>query len=97
MYPLVDVVRQRRLRWLGHVIRMHEGSLVRTVVLKVAQKCLDGRKTENETIFMDVPYHRSVDELLEMANCKKEWSQMCNKICPREHIRQNKKSIKRFD
>ena len=66
-YPLVDVVRQRRLRWLGKVLCMHEGSLVRKVVLKVAQKCLDGKRTTSKAVLIDAPQYRSVNALVKMS------------------------------
>eukprot|EP01050_Picozoa_sp_SAG11_P010810 SAG11_NODE_1105_length_5858_cov_3.050009_4_plen_38_part_00 len=31
---LVDILRSRRLKWLGHVLRMPEERLVRKVVLR---------------------------------------------------------------
>ena len=32
-FDIVSKVRARRLRWLGHILRAHEGYLVRRVVL----------------------------------------------------------------
>ena len=64
-FPLVDKVRQRRLRWLVQVLRKQEGSLVRKMVLTGAHQCLDGKKLINKTILMDTSKHKSVEELVE--------------------------------
>ena len=37
-YPLVLKVRARRLRWLGHILRSHEGHLVRRVLMAQCQQ-----------------------------------------------------------
>ena len=49
---------------------MHEGSLVRTVVLQAAPKSLGGRRTVSRTVLADAPQYRLVDKLAEMTNCK---------------------------
>jgi hypothetical protein len=81
-YPLVVKVRQRRFRWLGHVLRLEEDRLVRTAVLQLVQKCLEGESADG-TILMDAPAHGSVEELLELANDKQLWNGVCNAMCPK--------------
>ena len=66
-YPLVSKSRQRRLRWLGHILRKQERSLVRKMVLEVASQCLNGKQLTSKTILMDTAIHKSVEELVEKA------------------------------
>lgn len=67
IYPLVDKVRQRRLRWLGHTLRLDEGRLVRVAALKLAEQCLSGEKSRKSTVLMDAPPYNTVRELAEYA------------------------------
>ena len=61
-FDLVAKLKARRLRWLGHVLRMPETSLLRRVVLRHGTTDLpDG------TIFDDAPEHASLEELVELA------------------------------
>ena len=61
-FDLVRTLRARRLRWLGHVLRSPESSLLRQVML---------RKPTTEhgegSIFDDPPPHASIEELVELA------------------------------
>ena len=61
-FDLVANLKARRLRWLWHVLRMPEASLLRRVVLRHGTTDLpDG------TIFDDAPEHASLEELVELA------------------------------
>ena len=73
-YPLVMKVRQRRLRWLGHVLRLGENRLVRQAVIMLATQCIKGERNRSGTILMDAPKHSSVDELNGLAHDRKEWN-----------------------
>jgi hypothetical protein len=61
-FDLVAKLKARRLRWLGHVLRMPETSLLRRVVLR------HGTADQSEdTIFDDAPEHASLEKLEELA------------------------------
>ena len=62
--PTLDlglVLRKRRLRWLGHILRMDDTRLVRRVVMSIVKPYPEG------SIMMDAPQHDSIEELVEMA------------------------------
>ena len=66
-FNLVAALRVRRLRWLGHVLRMEEGIRdVRTVMTQMCQPYPEG------SLFMDAPQHRHIDQLITMAEVKKK-------------------------
>ena len=65
-FDLVTALRARRLRWLGHILRMPEERLIRQVALR------QGTPATNKAIpagglFMDAPEHSTVPELLAIA------------------------------
>ena len=61
-FDLVAKLKARRLRWLGHVLRMPETSKLRRVVLRHGTTDLP-----EGTIFDDAPEHASLEELVELA------------------------------
>ena len=64
---LVDFIRAERLRWLGKILRMEEGRLIRRLVAQVQAPYPEG------SIFMDAPTH-GFDELVKYANDKERWN-----------------------
>lgn len=77
-YHLVNRIRTRRLRWLGHVLRESEGHLVRQVLTKyIADKLND---YPAGSILMDAPIHVSLDELVELAYDREQWNLSVNAI-----------------
>ena len=63
---LMSLVRARRLRWLGHVLRVEETYLLKKVVVEyVKDKAEGGYPTGS--ILMDSPHHRNAEELLALA------------------------------
>ena len=62
---LVAMLRVRRLRWLGHVLRMPEERRLRRFVLMFNTIYPDGYP--EGSIFMDAPAHIDVAELVPMA------------------------------
>jgi hypothetical protein len=80
-YPLVLKVRARRLRWLGHILRSHEGHLVRRVLMAQCQQCLmDGAAYPVGSIMMDAPPHESMAELVEIAEDRSKWRGLVHDI-----------------
>ena len=65
MYDLVAWLRVRRLRWLGHVLRMDESRLIRQVLLKFGTIYPNGYP--EGSILMDAPEHNDIRELIPMA------------------------------
>eukprot|EP01050_Picozoa_sp_SAG11_P010645 SAG11_NODE_1078_length_5963_cov_5.690825_6_plen_178_part_00 len=64
---LPGVIRYRRMVWLGHLLRSHEGDLTRRAVLRFAELMLRGVVKIDGSIIMDAPAHTSVDMLIWMA------------------------------
>ena len=69
-YPLVNQVRQKRLSWLGHVLRAGEENLVRAAVVKMCRGCIKGSRTAAGTVLMDAPEFKSLEELMVAAEDK---------------------------
>ena len=82
-YPLVMKVRQRRLRWLGHVLRASDSSLVRAAIIRLVEDSLAGKARLAGTILMDAPAFNSVSGLLELAMDRQLWNGLCNALCPK--------------
>ena len=59
------MLRVRRLRWVGHVLRMDESRLLRQTLLKFNTIYPDGYP--EGSILMDAPAHTDVGELTPMA------------------------------
>ena len=71
--PTVDILKMlkaRRLRWVGHVLRAKETNLVRQVLMEMEQPYSPG------SVLMNAPKHKSMAELVEMANNREEWRKM---------------------
>ena len=96
-YPLVNQVRQKRLNWLGHVLRAGEENLVRADVVKMCRGCIKGSRTAAGTVLMDAPEFKSVEELMAAAEDKLEWNSLTNSLCPKvRNERKNKTGIDVF-
>ena len=76
---LVGLIRKRRLKYVGHVLRREEGYLVRQVLLiKLQNELRDGRS--RSSILMDVPDYVNVEEVVEMARDKENWQLEANAL-----------------
>ena len=67
--PAVDLVamlRVRRLRWVGHVLRMDESRRLRQLLLKFDSIYPDNNYPDG-SVLMDAPAHDSVADLIAMA------------------------------
>ena len=61
-FNLVQKIRERRFRWLGHIVRAGSGSIMYQAL--VVQYSMG--RTGN--LLMDDPYHNSIDDLRPIAN-----------------------------
>ena len=96
-YPLVNQVRQKRLKWLGHVLRAGEENLVRAAVVKMCKGCIKGDRTAGGTVLMDAPEFKTVEGLMAAAEDKLEWNSLTNSLCPKvRKERKNKTGIDVF-
>ena len=76
-WPSVDLVsalRVRRLSWLGHILRRDDTRLTKRVLMLSQQPYRDG------SLLMDAPPHASMDELLEIAQDRDEWTNIVNAL-----------------
>ena len=79
-------LRVRRVRWLGHVLRM-EDRPVKSVITQIQQPYPDG------SMFMDAPRHSSMKQLIiEMADDRESWNLHVNAVkvsldCSRHSMR----------
>ena len=67
-FNLVKKIRQRRLRWLGHLLRAGENRL--TYQALQSQLQLQGRAGN---LFMDAPPFKDLNELSELAADRCKW------------------------
>jgi hypothetical protein len=81
-FPSVAKVRQKRLKWLGHVLRSGEESLVRQAVIKLYRGCVEGSRQAEGTVVMDAPKCSTVEELIEAAGDREAWNLLTNAFCP---------------
>ena len=70
---LVALVRARRLRWLGHVLRAEESYLMKKVVVGYVKDNAEGGYPAG-SILMDSPHHRTAEELLALAQDWEAWN-----------------------
>ena len=76
---LVALVRARRLRWLGHVLRAEESYLLKKVVVGYVKDKVEGGYPAG-FIFMHSPHHRTSEELLALAQDREAWKLQVKKI-----------------
>lgn len=73
-FDLVSHLRSRRLRWLGHILRMPEDRLLRRVVTQQSAPYREG------SLFMDAPPHSSMVELVSLAYDRRCWNAMVRRL-----------------
>ena len=69
-YDLVRAIRVRRLKWLGHILRMTGERLVKMAVRRQWQLGIEGN------IFMDVPAGLTYTEVVALAQDRKAWKEL---------------------
>ena len=74
-FDLVKALRQRRMRWLGHILRMPEDRLLRRAVAELAG---DGPPYPSGSLLMDFDDGFSVIE--DMAADRTVWSNMIDEL-----------------
>ena len=74
-FNLVAALRVRRLRWLGHVLRMEDGDReIKAVLTQLRQPYPEG------SLLMDAPRHSDTRQLITMAQKKDEWNIIVNAL-----------------
>ena len=76
---LVALVRAKRLRWLGHVLRAEESYLLKKVVVRYIKDKAEGGYPAG-SILMESPHHRTAEELLALAQDQESWRLHVKKI-----------------
>ena len=66
-FNLVGHIRSRRVRWLGHILRMSDVRLLHRLVCQCSESYQVG------SIFDDAPPHASMKHLMELAQEKAQW------------------------
>ena len=66
-FNLVMKIRERRFRWLGHIIRDGPGSIMYQALVVHHSMGHAGN------LMMDVPPHNSIDDLRPIANDRDKW------------------------
>ena len=69
-YDLLTAVRTRSHQWLGHILRMPAGRLVRRAVLALGQRA--GPPYQHGSLLMDTPF--PLDELVLRAADRRGWA-----------------------
>ena len=69
---LVALVRAKRLRWLGHVLRAEESYLLKKVVVGYIKDKAEGGYPAG-FILVDSPHHRPAGEFLALSQYREAW------------------------
>ena len=73
-FNLVKKIRERRLRWLGHIIRAGPDSIMYQAL--VVQHSMG----HSGNLMMDAPPHDSIDSLRPIANDRAQWKALVRKL-----------------
>ena len=60
-YDLLAALRYRRCKWLGQILRLEQGRLLRQMIMDMRPNGTSG------TILMDAPKHQTMEELAHLA------------------------------
>ena len=66
-YDLVGAIKRRRLKYLGHILRMEGKRLVKLAVEVQFKKGVEGN------IFMNVPKNLTYDQIVSLAQGSEDW------------------------
>ena len=81
--PSMDIiakVRGRRLKFLGHVLRREESSLLKQVLLADGVEQMQEGQYAEGSVLSEAPEHRSLQELEELAQERGKWRQMVHRV-----------------
>jgi len=85
-FDLVSHLRVRRLRWVGHVLRMEDGRMPKEAIRALHGKQTSGKLTAG-SLLMDAPKCKSFDELTNLSGQHgnhEEWDTLVNALKKRE-------------
>ena len=71
---LIHKIRQRRLRWVGHILRQGPGHITYTAL------AVQSARNKEGNLLMDAPPHVNLDELTHLAMDRAAWSAMVRHI-----------------
>ena len=73
-FNLIHKIRQRRLRWVGHILRQGPGHIIYTALAAQATSNSEGN------LLMDAPPHVHLDDLVPLAMDRAAWGSMVRHI-----------------
>lgn len=73
-FNLVKRIRQRRLRWLGHIIRAGPESIMYQALV------IQYEMGHTGNLMMDAPSHNSIDDLSPIANDRGKWKALTRSL-----------------
>ena len=73
-FNLIHKIRQRRLRWVGHILRQGPGRIIYTALAAQAISNTEGN------LLMDAPPHVHLDDLVPLAMDRATWGSMVRHI-----------------
>ena len=71
-FDLIKTLRAKRLRWVGHVLRLDNSYLSRRVLVEVSK----AKPYPRGSILEDAPPHDSVADLVDQALNRGAWSKL---------------------
>ena len=75
-FNLIDHLRARRIRWVGHVLRLDSARPVKQAIMTMEPPYTPG------SILDDAPPHSTLEELCELAQNKEDWRTNATAISP---------------
>ena len=75
-FNLIDHLRARRIRWVGHVLRMDSDRPAKQAIMTMQPPYTPG------SVLDDAPPHTSLEELCELAQNKEDWRTIATDISP---------------
>ena len=85
-YDLIGAVRARRLKYVGHILRLEEGRMLRGAIEEEWRNQKDGCRG----LLYDTPIVETFDELVQLASDSKLWRGLVEKIYKKKPKRKRK-------